>query len=202
MANHVDNYITCEGSKKTMKIWKLLFSSYGETLQRPSYHGDGVINIWEYKEIQKHPFMGEGYDDHTNWRRWNDKNIGAKWAHIEEADEDSVRIVSAWSPVHAYVQKLYEYLYETDKTVTIRHTYEDEFRNFLGVMEWRDLEDFWAELSDEDIEDVMAAKFKGEEKKEEFEYHEYHDATECVPAEWLDDWVYDWMDSAVLGEKL
>ena len=96
MANHVDNYITCEGSKKTMKIWKLLFSSYGETLQRPSYHGDGVINIWEYKEIQKHPFMGEGYDDHTNWRRWNDKNIGAKWAHIEEADEDSVRIVSAW----------------------------------------------------------------------------------------------------------
>ena len=69
-------------------------------------------------------------------------------------------------------------------------------------MEWRDLEDFWAELSDEDIEDVMAAKFKGEEKKEEFEYHEYHDATECVPAEWLDDWVYDWMDSAVLGEKL
>ena len=71
MANHVYNYITVEGNEAVQKEWTKLFPHYGELVERPSYHGDGTIQMWEYHEIQKHPFL-EGYEEREK-ARW-DKN--------------------------------------------------------------------------------------------------------------------------------
>ena len=46
MANHVDNYITFEGNEAAEKEWNNLFTHYGELVKRPSYHGDGTIELW------------------------------------------------------------------------------------------------------------------------------------------------------------
>ena len=74
--------------------------------------------MWEYHEIQKHPFL-EGYEE-DNWYNWGCENIGAKWAHIEDADEFSSYIVSAWSPVIPYLESLYYHLSMIDEDVLLR----------------------------------------------------------------------------------
>ena len=45
MANHVYNYLTVEGNEAVQKEWDKLFTNYGEKVERPSYHGDGTIEI-------------------------------------------------------------------------------------------------------------------------------------------------------------
>ena len=96
MANHVSNYIIFDGNEECQKEWDKLFTNYHETVERPSYHGDGTIQVREWKEIQKHPFLS-GYSD-DNWYDWGCENVGAKWAHIKDADECQAYIISAWSP--------------------------------------------------------------------------------------------------------
>ena len=53
MANHVENTIYLEvGNAAIQNEWQKLFVDYGKRTERPSYHGDGTISIWEYEEIQ------------------------------------------------------------------------------------------------------------------------------------------------------
>ena len=78
MANHVYNYLTVEGNEAVQKEWDKLFTNYGEKVERPSYHGDGTIEIWEWQKIHKHPFL-EGYDA-DKWYNWGCENTGDKRA--------------------------------------------------------------------------------------------------------------------------
>jgi len=203
MANHVSNNIELrEGNDAVKAEFIKLFQEYGEKVTRPSYHGDGTIEIWEYKEIQEHPFL-EGYSD-DNWYQWGCDNIGAKWAHIDDASEYNAYIVSAWSPVIPYVQKLVEYLAKIDEQVQIRLTYEDEFYNFIGKGDF-----FWDEYNgivQEDIEEEEGSSFNAwlEEKYKveidgEFEWHEPNKKmNDQIPQEVLENRIWEWYDGAEL----
>ena len=193
MANHVSNYITYDGNEAVEKEWNNLFTHYGELVERPSYHGDGTIELWEHGEIQKHPFL-EGYDE-DNWYSWGCENIGAKWAHIEDADEGHAYIVSAWSPIIPYMESLYEHLLKLDEEVTLRCQYEDEFRNFIGVAyAYGDGDHDWVELEGEDLNQLLAEELGLEELPEDFEWWDEYEDTGIVPQEWIDDEVYNWFE--------
>ena len=69
--------------------------------------------------------LENGYD-------WYCENVGAKWCNIEEVEETQVYGYSAWSPPIEMLGHLAKYT----KT-GLRMTYEDEFRNFIGVA-WAD----------------------------------------------------------------
>ena len=203
MANHVSNSIELvSGNDACKDEFITLFQEYGERVTRPSYHGDGTIEIWEYKEIQEHPFL-EGYSD-DNWYQWGCDNIGAKWAHIEDASEENVYIVSAWSPVVPYVEKLVEYLKQFDEQVQIRLIYEDEFYNFIGKGDF-----FWDEYNgivQEDIEEEDGSSFNAwleEEYKveidENFEWDEPNKKmNDQIPSEVLENRIHEWYDGAEL----
>lgn len=189
MANNVDNFICVQGNEAVMAEWETLFVKYGENTERPSYHGDGTINVWEYEEIQKHPFM-TGYNPDEGWYDWGCENVGAKWAHIEHAEETFVNITSAWSAITPYVEKLYWHLEKLDAQVQIQHNYEDEFRNFIGVGTWDNECYDEVNLEWDDIEVMMENKFGKEyHKQENWDWHEYHEEAECYPNEYQDDLV-------------
>jgi hypothetical protein len=193
MANHVDNYIQVQGNDAVKAEWETLFIKYGEKIERPSYHGDGTIEIWEYHEIQKHPFLS-GYTE-DNWYDWGCENIGAKWAHIEYADEGMVNITSAWSAITPYVEELYFYLKEIDEDVIIEHRYEDEFRNFVGVVSWADDCTDEVSLDDEDIQEMMERKFgKRYWEADDWDWSDYHEKAECVPDEYQDSLIYTFFE--------
>ena len=102
--------------------------------------------------------------------------------------------MSAWSPVAEYVEKLYHHLWLIDNTVVIRHTYEDEYRNFIGVGKWFDNEFESVNLDTEDLSDVLTNKF-GNVDDEDFDW-DYDEKTDCCPSEWYDDWICQWFSEA------
>ncbi len=189
MANHVSNYITMScNNDACQKEWDKLFVSYGEEVERPSYHGDGTIKIWEWHEIQKHPFMS-GYTD-DNWYSWGIDNIGAKWAHIEDADDYHAYIVSAWSPVFGYLEKLYDHLVKFDSEVDIRCQYEDEFRNFIGV--WQNTN--YEEIDGDDLTSQFEEQYKVDLSSEDFDWSDVDKETDTEYDQLFDDLVYNWFE--------
>ena len=189
MANHVYNYITIQTENKECQAeWDKLFTNYHEEVERPSYHGDGTIKIREYKEIQAHPFL-EGYEE-DNWYQWGCENVGAKWAHLEDADETSAYICSAWSPILPYLEKLLNHLIKFDESVIIRSQYEDEFRNFIGV--WQN--DDYEEIDGEDLTSQFEEKYKVDLSSDEFDWSDYNENTEMCYDELFDGLVHEWFD--------
>jgi len=191
MANHVSNYITYQGNDAVEKEWNKLFTHYGELVERPSYHGDGTIEMWEHGEIQKHPFL-EGYDE-DNWYQWGCDNIGAKWANLEDADEGHAYIVSAWSPIIPYMESLYEHLLKFDEEVILRCQYEDEFRNFIGVWENDELE----EIESDELAEMFQTKYNVDMDADDFDWSDEHEESGCMYDELYDGIVYNWFEDAL-----
>ena len=188
MANNVDNFICVQGNEAVMAEWETLFVKYGEKTERPSYHGDGTINVWAYEEIQKHPFMS-GYSD-DNWYDWGCENVGAKWAHIEDADECQAYIISAWSPIIPYMSKLVQHLQSFDINVVVCCRYEDEFRNFIGV--WKD--DDYEEIDGEDLTSRFEQEYKVDLSSDEFDWSdEWKESGRCYD-ELFDELVWAWFE--------
>ena len=187
MANHVYNYITVTGTEEVEKV----FNSIGETFttQRESTNWEGKpITFTEFKPIEELEFMPE-YDE-EKWYDWYCENVGAKWCHIEEWEGDYMNLCSAWSACTGFAERLTTFLAETDPNVRVRHQYEDEFRNFIGVAVYEGLdadEILFEELDDGDITEL----FKHEHP--EFD----HDAEEMSGEmqEAYDDFIYDWFGS-------
>lgn len=194
MANHVSNYITVVGNEAV--IDKFADQVANKTVEREIKNWEGEpMTIQEHVGIDELSFMPKyNEDDSYNWYC---DNVGAKWAHIEDGADDYVNIVSAWSPVSEFCSHLVEYLSQVDPNVLIRHQYEDEFRNFIGIqIHWADegvAESDYEELQDSDLDDVMVDKFP-EWNEDDFDHYDYHEKYDCVPGEALDDFVWNWMD--------
>ena len=195
MANHVYHYMNISTNVDAcQQEWDKLFTNYHEEVERPSYHGDGTITMREYKEIQVHP-MFEGYSD-DNWYNWGIENIGAKWAHIEDADDSSAYIVSAWSPIIPYLEALDDHLRELDEAVIISCQYEDEFRNFIGVAYAHgDGTSGFDELDGDDVTQWLLDPLNIDEIPDDFEWWEPHPALDgWSPQEYLDEKVNEWFN--------
>lgn len=210
MANHV--YFNIEVTGVDESEWEQTVLS--EEVTRKNYN-DEDYTMLEPLELEKQPFMqgckpkfdDDGYlSDSYNWYC---NNVGAKWCHIESWEYSYITGYSAWCQPTAMVENLLEYLSMTyDKEFSAKMTFEDEFRNFIGV-EWYDsykVGDEWAVGFDESIVDGGDINLKVEENykldisDDDFDWWgEYKDINGEMtnPSEYADDLVYAFFDDGV-----
>ena len=89
---------------------------------------------WLSYEVQKLPIYPVPFNE-DDWYNWGCENIGAKWIQVDDWTEDNMCGHSAWSPPTPFLHHLIQYIYDkVGGTPSAKMTYEDEFRNFIGVM--------------------------------------------------------------------
>lgn len=76
---------------------------------------------------------GKSLDDVD--RDWMEENIGAKWVTVDESDDESIHLTSAWSAPHPFCSFLLDYVAEhyNCKNHGVFMVFEDEMPNFIGV---------------------------------------------------------------------
>ena len=200
MANHVYFSVSLDGNEEALKGWSSAMEL--TSVERELYDGTKYVSN-ELLDIDKLKFMPEGTYDKDGWLEdsWNYyvDNVGAKWCNVEEVEADYFSGYSAWSPPIQFVQYLHEYLYDHhDKKHSIKMTYEDEFRNFIGVAHYSDGVNTWEELDSEDIKDLMREIFGDKVDSEDFWEHDVHktlEGEEVQAIEELDEIVWKWFEN-------
>ena len=137
MANHVHFNLQIEGIDEDQ--FESVIST--QTRKMKSWD-DSEYDFQEFKELDEQPFMSHckrEYDEDgylkDSWN-WYVNNVGAKWCTIEDFGGCMLTGYSAWSPPLDMAWNLVYHLSKTFNTrVTAKMTYEDEFRNFIGVDE-------------------------------------------------------------------
>ena len=152
---------------------------------------------WLSYEVQNLPIYPVPFNE-DDWYNWSCENIGAKWIDIEQFDELTISGHSAWSAPIPFVHHLIQYIYDqTGGMPTAKMTYEDEFRNFIGVMEcWVDNDFVCDDIEETDGEDLIheLEKWSGWDTSDcEFSWWDLKIAKngyEYEPQEIMDDMVY------------
>jgi hypothetical protein len=200
MANHVYFNVTVDGNEECLKG----FSSAMETHSVKRKLWDGTEYLCrELLDIDKLKFMPEGTYDKDGWLEdsWNYyvNNVGAKWCNVEEVEAEYFSGYSAWSAPIQFVQYLHEYLYDHhDKNHSIKMTYEDEFRNFIGIAHYKDANFDWEELDEGDIQDKMREMYGDKVDDEDFwdgGLQKDLDGIETDPSEMQDEIVWEWFEN-------
>jgi hypothetical protein len=202
MANHVYFHISepeAEVIDKLVRTWERTVTT--------NWSGEPIepYTVTEIVELEEQPFMPNDCTDDTMYD-WYMNNVGAKWCHLEDHDFSTLSGYSAWSPP----TEMFEHLSvaisnKCGHSVFTRMTYEDEFRNFVGVAtcETEMLDGEWiAALDYEEIEgEDINIRFKEEYPDididaEDFDWHgEYETEDGSVyPNEVCDDYVYNFFD--------
>jgi len=194
MANHVYFNVTVDGNDECLKGWSSAMETH--SVKRKLWDDTEYVSR-ELLDIDKLKFMPEGTYDKDGWLEdsWNYyvNNVGAKWCNVEEVEEDSFSGYSAWSAPIQFVQYLHEYLYDHhDKKHSIKMTYEDEFRNFIGVAHYQDANFDWEELDSGDIQEEMRKVFGDVVDNEDFWEGEYEEGD---PQEIQDEIVWEWFSN-------
>ena len=210
MANHV--YFTIQVEEGlTDEQWTTLFKS--EEVERPHWQeGMPPMKFHELAEIHEQPFMSKvarEYDD-EGWLKdsysWYCDNCGAKWVNIEEWDSNGyISGYSAWSTPYQMVINMLEFASEKfNIELRAKMTYEDEFRNFIGVDHfevYKDEDDGEYYCShDEEYVDGEDLNARIEEEfpnlaKDEFDWDEYSDELGQTAMEYADDVVYAFFEN-------
>ena len=197
MANHVYFTITVDGLEDGCKAWDKAFPM--ETHQRKMWNSDETYEVKELVELDKLPMfahMNLEYDE-DGWLKdsynWYCNNIGAKWCNVEDVEEYYFSGYSAWSAPIQFVQYLHEYLYDHhDKNHSIKMTYEDEFRNFIGVAHYADGYHEIEELESGDLMEELRGVFGDVVDNEDFWDGEYEQGD---PSEEMDNIVWEWFEN-------
>ena len=112
-------------------------------------------------------------EEEWTWEEQSDL-IGPKWCYVEDHDEDSLMLCSAWAQPTQGIENLMTLLMAVDESAKCYVTYEDEMPNFFGAyaLEGTDIidENFWE--YDELIEYMESTipELKGKYNKEEEEW--------------------------------
>ena len=114
MANHVDNHLTVTGNHAAIAEYQRIFAKLDEGIQSAS-------------------FLPEWDDDDKPSYDWMYEHVGAKWAYVDDVEDNWFMIVSAWSSIFPFVQQLGYHLETLDPSVRIELTYIDECHNFAGA---------------------------------------------------------------------
>jgi hypothetical protein len=124
MANHVYFYIDMSTDAEQSELVQKLSETCKET---NGEHG------WHSWNIEQLPIYDTPYEE-ENWYNWGCENLGAKWVSCEDWNENIICGHSAWSPITPFINNLVQYIHrESGKPISAKMTYEDEFRNFIGV---------------------------------------------------------------------
>ena len=195
MANHVYFNVTVDGNNECLKG----FSSAMEmtSVERKHWNSEETYITRELLDIDKLKFMPEGTYDKDGYLEdsWNYyvNNVGAKWCNVEDVEEDYFSGYSAWSAPLEFVQYLHEYLYDHhDKNHSIKMTYEDEFRNFIGVAHYKDGSYDIDELESGDLMEELRKVFGDVVDDEDFWDGEYEQGD---PSEVMDNIVWEWFEN-------
>ena len=211
MANHVYFNISVEGLDEEQ--WATLFKS--ETVKRKNWD-DEEYEIEELLEVHEQPFMSaveRTYDDEgwiENSYSWYCDNIGAKWCNIEEWENHGyITGYSAWSTPYEMVNNLMEFASNKYRTeLSAKMTYEDEFRNFIGVDYFESYKDedekvYYCSHTEEyvdgnDLNRVVEEHFDCDVTDEDFEWwderkNQYGEMQS--PSEFADDVVYEFFET-------
>ena len=188
MANHVSFYITSDDVSDFTESFKM--HTYTRTWEHSSWQ------ITEAIELEKQPFMAhveKEFDkdgDLKNSYDWYCTNVGAKWCNIEEVEEHLIYGYSAWSAPIELLGNIAKHL-----KANLRMTFEDEFRNFVGVA-WADEEGntSYEEEEGDYFVDKLCEELGIEELPDNFEWHEEYEFSTIIPQEWMDDAVLTWFD--------
>ncbi len=187
MANHVQNYITVTGTEEVEEIFANIGENFTVTNNRPNWEGV-MMKFTEFKAIEELDFMPE-YDEEDSYN-WYCSNVGAKWCHIEEWEGDYMNLCSAWSACTEFTESLTMHLAKTDPNVQVRHQYEDEFRNFIGVIIFQGANA--NQILFEEMDDVeLTELFKEEHPPSDIEVENWTD--EIYEA--YDDFIYNWFEN-------
>ena len=174
---------------------------------------------WLTYAVEKLPIYPVPYNE-EDWYSWGCEQMGAKWVEVDDFTETNISGHSAWSPPIPFVNNLIQYIYnEVGGNPSAKVTYEDEFRNFIGIHEaWIDGSDDvdwdYDECDGEEINHlILEAYGKDEEwfQSDEFDWWESYPITMenhahkgedwCVQ-EYADELVYQFFDRGRLEQLL
>ena len=211
MANHVYFNISIEGLDEEQ--WATLFKEE----ERTGKNWEGKEYTYkDLDEVHEQPFMSaveRTYDDEgwiENSYSWYCDNIGAKWVNIEEWENHGyITGYSAWSTPYQMVINLMEFASNKYRTeLSAKMTYEDEFRNFIGVdyfESYKDEDDktYYCSHSEEyvdgnDLNAVVEEQFNCDVSDEDFDWWEEQEDKDGIhrsPSEFADDLVYDFWET-------
>ena len=179
MANHVYFYIHFNEVDKD-KVFKIEnHRGWKEPVE--AYQQPFMANV--EKTLDDDGWLEDSYD-------WHIKNIGAKWVTLDYADETELSGYSAWSPPIEMLGHFSKFIGQP-----IKMTYEDEFRNFIGVA-WGDEhgDTHWEEH--DNVVELFLDKVGMEELPEGYDWDEEVevDGTKHIASELMDDLVYQWFE--------
>ena len=209
MANHV--YFSIEIDGLTEEQHDCLFKS--EEVERPHWkEGEAPIKFKELVDLHEQPFMSkvERTYDKDGWiedsYNWYCNNIGAKWCHIEEWEHYSITGHSAWCHPVAMVENMLEWASnQFNIELSAKMTYEDEFRNFIGVDYFETYKDdeYYCTHSENYIDGgelnaILEEELGCDVSDDDFEWWEEYKDTGLVPSECVDEMVYSFWETGEL----
>lgn len=212
MANHVYFNITVEGL--TEEQYTCLFKT--EEITRTREDGS-KWSTHELLEVHEQPFMSNvprEYDEDgwiKNSYQWYCDNCGAKWVNIEDWEGGMITGYSAWSMPTPMVENMLEYASNRfGVELTARMTYEDEFRNFIGIDEFEtyNVDGEYCVSTDEDyidgnnLTEMVEEKFDCDCGEDDFEWFEEYGDTGICPQEWIDEVVYNYFETGELNDSI
>ena len=136
-------------------------------------------------------------------RTWQHDNVGPKWTHIEDLDEDecTVSMNSAWSQPEDGARWLVAQIAEVDPNVVAFFTYQEEQPDFCGCDVFFGEEVFDAfEIDHEEIKELLESRVDGlsDMKDEDGDYtDEGWDTFGDHVSEVLDDKIYEFIESTL-----
>ena len=199
MANHVYFNCSLDASKKQ--------SALVEKLMNSCKTKNGQME-WISYELQELPIYPVKYDE-DDWYMWGCNNMGAKWVNCDDYDADGCFFsgYSAWSPIIPLVENLCSYISnDTGESISAKLTYEDEFRNFIGIAEiYGEGDGAHVEINEYDGDElnVLVREAFGFEDEQEFEWwdtypvkyeNSAYKGEEWEPQQYVDELVYQFFE--------
>ena len=212
MANHVYFTITIDGVDESE--WEHLFKE--EEITYKDYNDEEQTRM-DLVELHEQPFyegVGEKIIGENGWLEngynWYCDNVGAKWCNIEDWSSGYIYGYSAWSQPTYMAERIVQYLSETyDREFEAKMTFEDEFRNFIGI-EYFDsykVDEEWTVGMDENIIDggdiniQVEENYKCDISDEDFDWWDEREdinGETTIPSEFADDLVYNFFETGQL----
>ena len=212
MANHVYFSINVEGL--TEEQWECLFKS--EERERPHWdENEPPVKFKELVEVHEQPFMSNvarEYDE-DGWIKdsysWYCNEVGAKWCNIDDWEHPMVTGYSAWSTPYQMVINMLEYASNRfNVELSAKMTYEDEFRNFIGVDHFETYECGGAgnydvahdenSIDGGELNAILEEELGCDLSDDDFEWFEEYKDTGIVPSEAVDEMVYNFFETGDL----
>ena len=220
MANHV--YFNIEvTSALTEGQWNESF--HQENVERTMWNDEETYTVREFKELEHQPFMqhlNPKFDEEghlTDSWNWYVSNVGAKWCCVEDCiyheDTQILNGYSAWSAPIDMCQAIAHHIQDAyDEFAHIKMTFEDEFRNFIGIYyieSHRDTDGEWISNYDEEyiddgdiayyMEEVIGDAYHEDEFCMHDEYENKRTGEMIIPLEHLDEMVYAFFENGTFG---